>query len=285
METKVIKKIKQIKTSDNAGCAFFIEANKEACLGIINQIKTKYGIDTSIFTICVYFEWAGKSIQKGVAIANIDKSAFIIGIKIAKLDDPTHVNYWVDSSGFSSPENRIYNIRDFKTYDIEIDFNVPALSQNKIIEMTLEVEDECPVGKEFGHIGIGEGLVFSFLTEDGQLFMMKSKGEKHSAKSKVNTLKPVDDEKINKIIQVANKVTPSWRLEQMMEDEFNLMNGGNIDVKKMGDYLRRVMADVIKEDLDVLTEAGVEPKEIGKYVSEIAKKYFFSRQNQEVGLN
>ena len=40
METKVIKKIKQIKTSDNAGCAFFIEANKEACLGIINQIKT-----------------------------------------------------------------------------------------------------------------------------------------------------------------------------------------------------------------------------------------------------
>lgn len=43
--------------------------------------------------------------------------------------------------------------------------------------------------------------------------------------------------------------------------------------------------DVMKEDLDILTEAQVEPKEINKYISDIARKYFFARFNESVGLN
>lgn len=269
--------------SDNAGCAFYVESHKEAFMGIINKVKERYSIDTSVYTICIYFEWAGKGIQKGVAISNIEKSAFIIGIKIAKLNDATFVNYWVDSSGFSDITNRIYNITDFKMYEIDVDFNTPQLSQNKIIEMTLEVEDECPVGKSFGFSGIGEGIVFSYIS-NSQLYIMKSKGEKHSAKSKVNTLKPVDDAKINKTIEVVNKICPAWRLEQMLEKQFDLINGGVIDIKKLGDYIKLVINDIIKEETDVLSEAGLEPKDISKYVSEIARKYFFTRKDQELGL-
>jgi hypothetical protein len=272
--------------SDNAGCAFYIESHKEAFMGIINEIKEKYKIDTSIYTICVYFEWCGKGIQKGVGITNLEKSVFIFGIKIAKLGDEEFKNYWVDSAGFRNTENRIYNIEDYKTYTIDIDFNTPQLSQNKIIEMTLEVEACCPVSKAFGYDNtIGEGIVFSLLTPDGKKLMMKSKGEKHSKSSKVTTLKPVDDEKINNIIEVANKVTTGSRLQQMFDLQFDTINGGQIDVKKLGDFIRLVINDVLKEELDVISEAGLEPKDINKYLSQIAKDYFFTKQNESVGLN
>ena len=35
----------------------------------------------------------------------------------------------------------------------------PKLSQNKLIEITEEVERQCPVGKYFNQTGIGEGVV------------------------------------------------------------------------------------------------------------------------------
>lgn len=270
---------------DNAGCAFYVESHKEAFMDIINQIKEKYSIDTSVHTICIYFEWVGKGIQKNVAISNIEKSVFIIGIKIAKPDDKEFINYWVYSGGFSDKENRIYNILDYKTYEILIDFNTPQLAQNKIIEMTLEVEDECPVGKEFGQIGIGEGIVFSHITEDGKRYMFKSKGEKHSAKSKVKTLKPVDDAKINKIIEVANKVTTAGRLQQMFDLEIDTLNGGTIERSKIGGFIKRVINDVLKEEMDVIAEAGLEPKDVNSYISTIAKDFFFEQEKVSTGLN
>ena len=272
--------------SDNAGFAFFVESNKEILTNLVVDVASnpKNNINLLNNTISIYGEWCGAGIQKGVGITNLPKSFFIFGVKITphtetEEERKTKPAYWVDSSYLRAPEAKIYNIEDYQTYSIDIDFNVPQLSQNQIIDMTLAVEDECPVAKAFGFSGIGEGIVFSY-----KGYKFKSKGEKHSAKSKVHTLKPVDDVRINQIIEVVGKVTSEWRLDQMLTNACDLINGGQIDSKKMGDYIKLVMSDILKEELDVLSEAGVEPKEIGKYVSEVAKKYFFSRQNQEVGL-
>lgn len=273
--------------SDNAGSAFFVESNKEAFMRLFNDVIQATGVNPQENTISIYGEWAGKGIQKGIAISNIDKSMFIFGVKITphpKDENDKATAYWVDSSYLRSPENRIYNIEDYPTFSIDIDFNNPQLSQNKIIEMTIEVEDECPVGKAFGHIGIGEGIVFSHMTSNGKVYRFKSKGEKHSKASKVKTLKPVDDEKLNKIISIVNQVTPEWRLEQMLEKTFDFMNGGQIDIKRMGEFMKNLMADILKEETDVLAAAGLEPKDIGSKVSEVARRYFFEKQNELVGL-
>jgi len=272
---------------DNAGAAFFVETNKYAFYQLFKEVSRKHNIDMVENTISIYGEWVGKGIQKGIAISNLEKSLFIFGVKITphpKNEEDKPVSYWVDSSYFKSPENRIYNIYDYKTYLIDIDFGNPQLSQNTIIDMTTEVENECPVGKAFGYEGIGEGLVFSHMTKNGNYYRFKSKGEKHT-ESKVKTLKPVDNEKINKIIDVVNRVTPAWRLEQAMEKTFDLMNGGSIDINKMGDFIRNVVIDIHKEELDVIAEAGLEPKEINSKVSEICRGYFFTEMNKEVGLN
>lgn len=272
---------------DNAGSAFFVKSKEAVFLGLFNDIKWLHNLDTFHNTITIYGEWVGKGIQKGVAIANLDKAMFIIGVKITphpKNEDDKTPSYWIDSSFLRNTEERIFNIEDFPTYSIDIDFNMPQLVQNKIIEMTIAVEDECPVGKEFGHTGIGEGIVFSHMTPDGKVYRFKSKGEKHAKASKVTTLKPVDDVKLNKIVELVNKVTPDWRLEQAMDKTFDLMNGGSIDIKKMGDFIRNVITDIIKEESDVIAEAGLEPKDINAKVSERARLYFFAKQNEEVGL-
>lgn len=278
---------------DNAGFAFNIESKKDICIELIQEVAAKYNIDLNTNTITIFGEWAGKGIQKNVGITNLEKSLFIFGIKITPHIDPSDLDamknspsYWVDSVGFRKPEYRIYNINDYKTYSIDIDFNLPQLSQNKIIEMTLEVENECPISKDFGFSNtIGEGIVFSLLKQNGERLFFKSKGEKHAGKSKVKTLHVVDDEKIKKKqIEIAEKVTPTWRLEQMLTESCDLLNGGSIDNTKLGTFIRFVINDILKEELTVISEAGLEPKNINKYVSDIARKYFFMKQNEEVGL-
>lgn len=268
--------------NDNAGSAFFVLVNNDAFLDLFNEIKNKYNIDTANNTISIYGEWVGKGIQKNIAISKIEKSMFIFGIKINPHDE-NKVAYWVDSSSFKKPENRIYNIEDYETYTISIDFNNPALSQDEIIELTSKVENECPVGKAFGFSDIGEGIVFSHLMDDGTCLKFKSKGEKHVI-TKVKKLNPVDDEKLNNIIEVVNKVTPNWRLEQMLDKTFDLMNEGELDIKKMGEFIKNVINDVIKEESDVIAEANLIPKDINSKISEVCRNYFFDMLNKEVGL-
>lgn len=285
---KKIKHIKEIKTSENSGFAFFVETKKDSFIKIINEIKERYNIDTMNNSIGIYSEWAGGNIQKGVGITNIDKSCFIYGVKISPIvnnEEELKENpaYWVDYSNLRDNDNKIYNILDYKTYEIDIDFNKPELAQNKIIEMTLEVESECPVSKAFGFPNtIGEGIVF--VNNDNERIFFKSKGEKHAGVSKVKTLKPVDDVKINKCIEISEKVTPSWRLEQMLNETFDTINGGEIDVKRMGLYIKAVINDIIKEEKDIISDANLEIKDISKYVSTISRDFFFQRLNENVGL-
>jgi len=275
---------------DNAGFAFFAESNKAVFQELFAQVidKTIPYVDPTQNTISIFFEWAGTGVQKNVAISNIKKSAFIIGIKItphtnSEEESKNKPAFWVDFSGIRNEECKIYNILDFPTYDVEIDFDKPELSVNKILDLTLKVEENCPVAKHFGFDGIGEGLVFS-CEHKGSVLRFKSKGDKHAGKSKIKTLKPVDDGKISKLIELADKLTPEWRLDQMLTNTFNLLNNGELDIKRLGEYIKNVNADILKEEIDVIAEAGFEYKDIAKYVSEISKKYFFQRFNEVTGL-
>ena len=268
---------------DNAAFAFFAYSHETELLRLFFDVAAKEDIDLHKNTISIYGEWVGKGIQKGVGITNLSKSFFIFGVKITphtETEEELKANpaYWVDSSYLRDNDKGIYNIEDYTTYSIDIDFNMPQLSQNDLIAMTIAVEEECPVAKAFGFPNtIGEGIVFS-AEYKGVVYKFKCKGELHAGKSKVKTLNRVDDEKIKKTLEIAEKVTPKWRLAQMLETACDFMNGGTLDRSKLGEYIKLVMADIIKEDMDLLVEAGLEPKDIGKYVSEIARRYFFDQE-------
>jgi hypothetical protein len=173
----------------------------------------------------------------------------------------------------------IYNILQFPHWFIDIDFNRPELSQNKIVDLTLAIEAECPVGKYFGVEGVGEGLVAEYIFPNGSdRYIFKSKGLLHANGSKVKTIRVVNEDKVNALLDLADELTPEWRLDQMVTESCDLLNGGIIDRTKMGVYMKMVVADIIKEESDKILESGYEMKDLGKYISEIAKKYFFERE-------
>lgn len=270
---------------DNQGAAWFTQANKEVFQRMFEEISEKENVDLDTNTITIYSEWAGNGIQKGVAVNGIPKSMFIFGVKISPFTsvdenvDNGDVNnkapkaYWVDYSYLKAPEAKIYNIDDFGTFEIDIDFNRPDLAQNKIIEMTMEVERECPVGKAFGISGIGEGIVFS-ADVNGDVYRFKSKGELHSS-SKVKTLASVDVEKVNSIMEFVDYAVTENRVEQAIGIVFP--NNEPLEMKKVGEVLRWVINDVMKEETDTMIKNGIEPKEVNKYLSAKAKELFVKK--------
>ena len=263
---------------DNAGFAFFVESTKDVFNTLFDMIAKRSGIDTKTNTISIYGEWCGGNIQKGVGITNLPKSFFIFGVKITPHVDPNDLEavkanpaYWVDHSDLGNSEVKIYNIMDFPTWEMEIDFNYPEMSQNKLSELTIAVEEECPVAKAFGFSGIGEGIVWA--TEfKGVVHRFKVKGEKHSA-SKVKTLAAVDTEKINSIKEFVEYSVTESRFNQGLEKTFP--NGEPIDIKKMGMLMKWIVDDIIKEEMDTMVANKLEPKDIGKYVSTKVREMFF----------
>lgn len=172
----------------------------------------------------------------------------------------------------------IYFIDQFTTRDIDIDFNKFECSQNELIKIMEGVENECPVAKEFGVSGIGEGVVCSYLTEDNSLIQFKVKGIKHS-NSKVKTTKVVDTAKLDKLDACVEKICHSWRFEQALVETFGSDYEKTIDRKRIGEYLKFVNSDTLKEELDIIAEFGFEPKEVLGKVSQKAKEYFFEVEN------
>lgn len=264
--------------NDNAGFAFFGTQNNDTFLSIIKSLN----IDTNKNTVTVYGEWAGKGIQKGVGISEIEKSFFIIGIKVTPFNEEESA-FWLEDYKLVLSDNRIFDIRGFKTFEIEIDFENALFSQNKMVDWVMEVENECPVAKEFGISGIGEGIVFSIKFKDS-ILRWKMKGDKHAGKSKVKVAKKVDDVRLQLIIDIVNQVTPEWRLAQMYDQTFDTLNGGKGSIEKMGDYIRSVINDIIKEDSDIISDAGLIPKDVNANISKIAREWLVKKLDEEAGL-
>lgn len=258
---------------DNMGFARYVEDNKKSFQDLIDHVRYvnhKVKPNDGVF---VFGEWAGSSIQKNVAIAQIDKSFFVFDVKIVPEDgsDPYHL----PSDYLRDNEHRIYNIEDFLSYEIEVNFNEPELVQNELSDITIAVEKLCPVGKAFGIEGIGEGVVWVAQVK-GHDYRFKVKGELHAGKSKVKTLKPVDLEKLELNKRIAHQVTPVWRLDQFFNATTN--QGADIDRKYIGDFIRAVIKDAYDEDLDIIEESGVDQKSLNPLISKIAKDYFFEQE-------
>lgn len=263
-------------TSDNAGfCMFGERIRQNGDLDkLMCNVLLKYPESVNK-TIAVYGEWAGPGVQSGVGISMIPNKKFFV-FNISIIDDE-------DNKIELSPEqirevmHRTDDIRciyDFKTWEIEIDFNTPNLVQNQLVEWTLQVEEECPVAEAFGFSGIGEGIVWWNHELD---LKFKVKGEKHSS-SKVKTVKQiaaVDIERMNSAQEFVDSVVSENRLNQGLSKMGEL--GLEIDIKNTGAYIRWVVQDGLKEENDVIVASCFDIKELTPLMSAKAKNFWFEQ--------
>ena len=282
---------------DNMGFAWFIEQNKETVISIIKELAKENNIDLNTHIISLYGEYAGGNIQKNSALTNSEKCFIIFEhFKVSPIepqeDSDNEKAKWFKTISYSdfgvpqpdiewaeSPKNKIYNIMNFDTWSFTIDFNQPERSQNNLIKLVEEIiEPASPLGKKFGHeSNIGEGVVISHLTEDGSLIQAKVKGEAHAKGSgKVKTLNPVDIEKLDKIDKCVEEICHEWRFAQGLREVFGVEYEDNIDRKRIGEVIKWVNSDTLKEESSIISEYGFEPKEILPKVSQKTKEYFFA---------
>ena len=235
--------------------------------------------------IVIFGEWCGQGIQKGVAISELPKMLVLFGFRIYRDNGDgydTGPYYPADVlAGLFTDIPGIRYITEFSMRMIEIDFEKPELVHNEMVELCTQIEDECPVGKAFGVSGVGEGFVaipaFTAHSNDSN-YWFKVKGEKHSV-SKVKTLAAVDVEAVNNLREfIANTVTEA-RLEQGLQ---NLINEQQkpFDMTSLGDTIRWVVGDIIKEESDTMAASNILPKSIGGPVATAVKKWFIPRLNK-----
>jgi hypothetical protein len=254
---------------DNCGFMLHMKQHEE----LLWEMTEYLWDDGFIDELVVYGEWCGKGIQKGVAVNELDK--MFVAFAIYQVGSG-----WVKMSSeeardFRFEEARIFNIMDFPTWEITVDFAQPELVQNKLIAITEEVERQCPVGKFFGVEGIGEGVVWTPIKNHTGAPPFKVKGEKHSV-SKVKSLAPVDLEAIQNAQKFVEEVVTEARLEQgLWWLEHEALKP--IAPTSTGDFIRWVYNDIMKEEETRIVEAQIDPKKIGALVANAARPWFLKR--------
>ncbi|UJR36396.1 hypothetical protein I4U23_029119 [Adineta vaga] len=277
---------------DNAGFAQYMEpiADRffnEFVLPQSPAIQEQYEQGRKII---IYGEWCGGNIQKGVAITGLPKMFVIFKIRVrdetkftlqeaAQAEDDvqeksTAHSFWLEPKDWSHikwHEKLIYNIFDFPIYEIEIDFQEPKLSQNKLVEITEAVEKECPVGKYFEKTGIGEGVVWTEWAQTRGDLRFKVKGEEHSV-SKVKTLAPVDTEKLATVNEFINYACTENRMRQGLE--YLREQQLTTEMKNIGTWMKWLVGDILKEEKDTIEASNIDVKDITRAIPNKAKPWY-----------
>lgn len=262
---------------------------------IAGSLVYEYDIDLSKKTLALFFEYAGGNIQKNSACSGLDKRCFIFQHFMTKDTDaePDENGYlesteWIETKignkYISVDASNIFNIMNFNTWSVEVDFSKPAVSQNTFIGIVDELEQNSPVGKSFGiEDNVGEGIVCTFTYKD-RLIKFKVKGDKHAKNSgKVKTLSPVDVEKMERVEQFAQTIIHDWRFEQGLCEVFG-NDYSELDRKKIGEYLKWISIDTNKEEKDLIDESEFTMNDIMPIVKREAKKYFFNAEKESIGV-
>lgn len=255
-------------------------------------------------TIVIYGEWCGGNIQKGVAISGLPKMFVIFKVAIVnhtgkngqddnddeKDDDDEEERaddeqteetetsgkgrFWLEPRYWShihAHSLSIYNIYEFPNFKIEIDFHSPESSQNRLVQITEEVERQCPVGAAFNVKGIGEGVVWTEWQLSRGSLTFKVKGEKHSV-SKVKTLAPVDVEKLRNVDEFVQYCCTENRMKQGLD--YLREQGLNFNMKNFRTFLDWLIADINKEEKDTMVASGVKPKDAMSRIAAKAKSWY-----------
>lgn len=265
---------------DNAGFAFFVESHKDyfrrGLMYLAEHLPEGYD------KVLLFGEFAGGSIQKNVAITGLPKF-FTAFETFAAKDNEAKIRTGLHGT-FCNHELNVFNsMGDFDGWEIDIDFNNPQEAVAELERITNQVEAECPVGKLFGVSGVGEGVVWKSIDEFFPDLVFKVKGEKHSvSKVKKGTgIASVSPEVQASIDEFVAYALTEERLQQGIQRVFTEA-GKAVDIKETGVFLRWVFSDICKEEVDVMTASGIEPKQVSGVISQLARKWFMEYLEKNV---
>lgn len=279
--------------SDNAGFARWVQDNHAQLVAFFRGGFGRLARRDSGFT--VYGEWIGPGIMKNVAINNFPTKKFVImsvafDDEIEETEDGQRLCVFYNGlahaiPGMAIPEN-VHFVSEVPPVLLAVDFAQPDTIVAELERLTNEYEAQCPFGAKFGLEGIGEGLVWAPLMLDfdeviplnmQHRMWFKTKGEKHGNKGTNNTVKvAVTAEKVEDFNALLAQIMPEWRLEQGMQKLHEA--GYALPTKEQtGEFIKWVVGDVYKEELDTVEASEFEWKVVAGELSKRARTWFFTK--------
>lgn len=267
---------------DNLGFHAFVSSLDSKILSDLKQycerIVENQAIDMmGVEFITIFGEWCGKRVNGKTGIGQLDNCLFIFKIVVGMRGGTRE--FWIDGAELASLWNAghpdrfpFYFIKDFKQFSIDIDFNAPENYLEALEQMTLEVENQCPVAASFGITGIGEGIVWESKTQQFGTMNFKTKGVKHKG-TKNARLVTVDPEIMASTQAFVEAVLTESRLQQGA-DFIRQMNKGKLYPESTTDFIKWIGADVLKEEADSLKASGLDRKDVMKSVNRAASSWF-----------
>jgi len=291
-------------TYDNQGFAFFVKQNEALFVEKMKYLADKYSVNLDVKTITLYGEWAGERIQKGVAICKLPKFFAIFDGKISEStksvenDGKDRDGIWFDVSMkndvgkciLARPEARIYNVYDFKTFNVTVNLDDLESAQELLEKYTKEVENECPFASEFGIHGTGEGIVWHHQFAPTKRWTFKTKGEEHKV-YKESTVVTINQDIVKNVADFVDRVVTPARFEQAInmtyiEDPASSLYMKEKSIKDVPKIIKWISQDIIKEEIDVMCENNFDMKmimpELSKKVVLMFKQLLDSSLNESV---
>lgn len=269
-------------TEDNAGFAAFGEKNSKTIKSICEETRIENNISKSDELI-VYGEWIGPGVQKGMAINCLPTRQWVIfGFKVVNGEESKYIDY-SPSFGDRFKEENIYSIFDAPVWTLQVDFEDQASREaaiEKFEKIVEETERECPWGKKFQIVGIGEGVVWVPTEKfwgNSDLFF-KTKGEKHKETSTKDKKEQASPEILNSIQEFVDFSVTENRLNHGIEAMEEA--GHEVDIRNIGYYLKWMGSDVMRECAPELEDNKLEWKQVAKAVNERARNFFIARMNE-----
>ena len=273
-------------TDDNAGFARWAEG--------VQWPEIQYrGPDDGV--VVIHGEWAGPGVMGGTSCANLDsKKFFIFAIEFSSDVRNEEIGDWEFRLLITNPEDINALLGDFQnenvrvlpwyanlqgTVDLGSDESAKAFA-DELEKVVAQIEDCDPYIKEtFGVSGPGEGVV---LYPDGcpavsawGSYSFKAKGEKHRVKAS-NRAVEIAPEVLGDVKSfVAAFVTPA-RCEQGL----NAACGGRADIRKLGDFISWMSADVQKESSAELSASNLTWKQVSGETTKAARAWFQDKIKQ-----
>lgn len=222
----------------------------------------------------LFGEWAGPGIENGMAVSQVPEKLWAV---FAEMDSEGWLQWEPSFLKFGYPEQIILPyLPDEITINFASEESI-ALAVEKINAMVANVEKEDPWVKEvYGISGLGEGLVFypiSWPPEYGprgrtlaQEYIFKAKGDKHRTAGQ-RPAQATPTISANAQAFAVNVVTEA-RLQQ------GLSAIGSRDLKKTGQFINWVVADVQKETQADLTASNLTWSEVLGEIKKIARNWF-----------
>lgn len=228
----------------------------------ITELLNKYPM------VIVYGEYAGKAIQKNMAISEMER--FFAPFAIRLINDYQDF-YIVPDMKIFNEELRIFDL--FKTeHKITIDKkSFDDLSFVETIDSYVkQYETQDVFAKKFGYKGVGEGIVWHYII-DGAAYFFKTKIDEFQTKAqKVNKDKSIEEIKEDK--RIVEYCLNEARLKQGLD--YLKENNLEIDLKNIKPFIDFIVKDVLREERRFLEDNAITDKRISKIVGSECANWF-----------